>query len=123
MGACATCRCSICHAFSNQWANADAERALLSLAEQLPLDMPQFLNCFNSRKGLERVLKDLYDAQGVVRSTPTFIMISEGQGTVMRRSLPADKFIGLLSGRLKAIEAGREETEKRTAATSDTNPE
>jgi hypothetical protein len=50
-------------------------------------------------------------------------MISEGQGTTMRRSLPADQFISLLSGRLKAIETAQEDTKKRTAATADSNPE
>ncbi|MDH3469131.1 MAG: DsbA family protein [Gammaproteobacteria bacterium] len=69
---------------SDEWANDDAEQMLVALAEQLPLDIPPFLDCFNSRKGLERVLQDLYDAQGVIRSTPTFIILQDGRGATLR---------------------------------------
>jgi protein-disulfide isomerase len=58
-----------------RWATEDAENVLVTLAESLPLDHSRFEACFNGREVLERVLHDLYDAQGVVQSTPTFIVI------------------------------------------------
>lgn len=44
------------HEKSENWTNDNAESALRALARELPLDMPAFLGCFNSREGLERVL-------------------------------------------------------------------
>lgn len=90
---------------SDQWANtefddSDVEKSLIDIARKKGLDMDQFLNCFNSREGLEYVLKDLYDAQGVVQSTPTFIIIQDGKGRLLRRTMPADQFVALLNGRL-----------------------
>jgi protein-disulfide isomerase len=98
---------------SDQWSDADAdvEIELLALAKALQLDNPDFKDCFNSRKGLELVLQDLYDAQGVITSTPTFVIVQEGRGTLMRRALPGDQFVKLLNGRLKTIETAKEHSE------------
>ncbi|MBT8422026.1 MAG: DsbA family protein [Gammaproteobacteria bacterium] len=96
------------HADSERWANEDADNALLGLAEELDLDMEKFRGCFESRQGLERVLKDLYDAQGVISRAPTFVILESGRGTTTG-PLPADQFVKLLSGRLEAIEAASEE--------------
>ena len=96
---------------SDQWANDEAEGALVALAKDLPLDMPRFLDCFNSRKGLERVLQDLYDAQGVIRSTPTFIILQDGRGTALRGAQPGDQFLAMLSKRLEASASENEETQ------------
>ncbi len=104
---------------TDRWATEDAENVLVTLAESLPLDRPQFEVCFNGRKGLERVLHDLYDAQGVVQSTPTFIIIEDGRGSVMRGARPADQFVSLLSKRLEAIAAVEESPETSNAATQD----
>ncbi|MDH3375854.1 MAG: DsbA family protein [Gammaproteobacteria bacterium] len=101
---------------TDQWATEDAENALVALAESVPLDHSRFVTCFNGRKGLERVLHDLYDAQGVVQSTPTFIIIAGGRGSVMKGARPADQFIALLSKRLEAIAAGEESPNKASAA-------
>ncbi len=95
---------------SDQWAKddfekPDVEQSLIELAEKNGLNMESFLECFNSREGLEYVLKDLYDAQGIVQSTPTFIIIQDGKGTMLRRPMPAEQFVGLLTGRLKAEES------------------
>lgn len=89
---------------TDQWTHAEsvADTELVALARTLELDMPAFEDCLNSRRGLELVLQDLYDAQGVITSTPSFVIIQDGRGTLMRRALAPDQFVGLLQGRLKA---------------------
>ena len=48
-----------------------------------------------------RVVNDLFDAQGVVSTTLTFVVLSNGQGSVMRGSQPTDQFVATLQGVLK----------------------
>ncbi|MGH8532851.1 MAG: thioredoxin domain-containing protein, partial [Gammaproteobacteria bacterium] len=59
-----------------QWATAEADKALPGLAAELKLDGARFTECFNGRQALERVVRDLYDAERVAPSTPTFFLIS-----------------------------------------------
>jgi protein-disulfide isomerase len=56
-----------------QWAPGnDPEPALGQLAADLDLDRSQFSACLQSRKALERVLRDLYEGQEIgVRNIPT----------------------------------------------------
>ena len=97
------------HADSEPWANDDAENALLALADSLDLDMQTFRRCFESREGLERVVRDLYDAQGVITRAPTFVIIHEGRGSATG-PLSGESFVKLLTSRLDAIESA--ETDK-----------
>ena len=86
----------------DQWStDDDSDSALLALAKASDLDMDVFAVCFNSRQALERVLSDLYDAQGIVQTTPTFIVIYEGAGRVMRGSRPVDQFVPILQNMLE----------------------
>jgi predicted DsbA family dithiol-disulfide isomerase len=78
--------------------------ALIDLAGDLGLDGGRFSACLNSRRPLERVVNDLLDAQGVAGSTPTFVAIQGGRGSVIRGSRPADQFVTLLQGLLKPAE-------------------
>jgi protein-disulfide isomerase len=84
-----------------QWAQDDPDAVLVTLAEELELDRAQFTTCLTSRKALERVLHDLYDAQGVVRSTPTFILIANGKGSVVRGTRSAEQFAAVLQKTLE----------------------
>jgi protein-disulfide isomerase len=93
-----------------QWSNADDPDAeFLALADQLALDMDPFTACFNSRQALERVLSDIYDAQGVVQTTPTFIAIYGGSGAVFRGARPAEEFVSILQKQLEAANAAGQE--------------
>jgi protein-disulfide isomerase len=92
------------HADSERWAHEDAGQALLVLAESLDLDMDRFARCFDSREGLERVVSDLYDAQGVITRAPTFVIIEGARGS-MTGPLDGESFVKLLEGRLAAMEA------------------
>ena len=97
------------HAEWERWANDDAENALLTLARKSELDMETFRSCFNSRKGLERVLKDLYDAQGLVTRAPTFVILQDGRGSATG-PLPGDQFVSLLARRLESAKNAAEES-------------
>jgi protein-disulfide isomerase len=98
------------HAESERWINDNAENALLALAAELQLDMPEFRSCLDSRNGLERVLKDLYDAQGLITKAPTFVILQDGRGSATG-PLPGDQFVTLLSKRLEAIDEAIDKSE------------
>lgn len=76
----------------------DVENELIALAETLDLDVDIFTACLTSRRALERVLFDIYDAQGVVQQTPTFVILFDGQGSVLRGARDAEQFVDTLQG-------------------------
>lgn len=78
------------------WAEEEIDAALATLAAELELDLDAFVACTASRQALERVLTDLYDAQGVAESTPTFIFLDGKSGAVYRGSRDATDFVGLV---------------------------
>ncbi len=82
----------------DQWGVEDAEPALLSLAGELGLDEGEFAACLASREPVERVVADIYDSMGAISSTPSFIVLKDGQGSVLRGSRPAEDFVTLLEG-------------------------
>ena len=85
-----------------EWSTADnPDAALLALADQLPLEADPFRVCFNSRQALETVLHDMYDAQGVAQTTPTFIFLVNGRGSVLKGAQPADQFVRRVAGMLE----------------------
>lgn len=88
----------------DQWSVGEAEAAFSELAGQLDLDVTAFDRCFNGRQGLERVLADLYDAQGIVDGAPTFVVIYNGAGKVVRGAL-SETFPNTLQGFLEEARA------------------
>jgi protein-disulfide isomerase len=102
------------HAESERWITDAAENALLSLAEELELDMGRFRSCFDSREGLERVVRDLFDAQGLITRAPTFVILQGGRGSVTG-PLPVDQFVRLLNTQLQAAEASAGQAEATAA--------
>jgi protein-disulfide isomerase len=88
----------------DQWAVATPEPVLIELADTLGLDAEQFSACLSSREALERVVADLYDGQGVVSSTPTFVVLSGGRGTLLEGSRLADQFAELLQSVLDSAD-------------------
>jgi len=83
-----------------RWANNRAERELTRIAAALGLRPSAFQNCLAGRRALERVLADLYDAQNVVRTTPSFIVVENGRGSLLQ-PLPAEQFVSYLTQRLE----------------------
>ncbi len=96
-------------ALQDQWADekieADVDAALIPLAEELDLDVELFRTCLGSRQALERVLPDMYDAQGVVNSTPTFIFLDGESGTLSKGSKSVDDFSALVTQFLPSVES------------------
>jgi protein-disulfide isomerase len=83
------------------WAVEDVDAQLLALAEEEGLDMATFSVCYNGRAALERVVGDMYDAQGITETTPTFVVLRDGRGTLVTGSRPADQFERLIRTRLE----------------------
>jgi len=88
------------------WAVDQPDTALVALGGQLQLDVNEFSACLQGRTGMERVLADVYDAEGVATVTPTFVILYGGQGAIMRGTHPADKFAAILQGFLDEVKAG-----------------
>jgi protein-disulfide isomerase len=75
-------------------ATTDAE--LVVLADEAGLDGAEFVACFEGRDALQRVLADTADASGIISSTPSFVVIYDGRGTLLEGSLPPDQFVASL---------------------------
>ena len=95
---------------AEQWSgdeasSENADDGLIKLAADLELNGDQFNACLNGRQALERVVHDLYDAEGVVQTTPTFVILHGGVGHILRGSRAADQFVNLLQGRLEEATA------------------
>jgi protein-disulfide isomerase len=88
-----------------QWAVDDADPKLVRLAEGLRLDTDRFGACLKSREALERVLADLYDAQGVVSETPSFVILFGGQGRITRGARPVEQFVTTLEAMIESAKA------------------
>ena len=100
-------QCTIyCMKKQDNWSKGNTDTELVKLAQQLNLDMPRFEHCFNSKKGLERVLSDIYDAQGLIKKTPTFIFIDNGKASRVQGTKSPEKFTEIIEKRLAKKERG-----------------
>ena len=82
----------------DQWGVDEPDPELVALAGGLDLDVEEFEACLASREPLERVIADIYASMGAVSSTPSFIVLKDGQGSVLRGSQAPDDFVALLEG-------------------------
>ena len=83
-----------------RWANEAAEKELGEIADEIGLDAAAFRACLNGRPAMERVLGDLYDAQNMIQTTPSFVIVKDGRGSLLR-PLPAQQFIRYLKDQLE----------------------
>ncbi len=75
----------------------DIDAELIRISAQLEeINLAKFASCLGSRKALEDVLIDIYDASGAVSTTPTFIVIHDGQGRALRGLRKAENFSSIL---------------------------
>jgi len=88
---------------TEQWAVDDVDAALLKVAAAVrpQLDRRRFERCLAGRAAAERVIRDLYDGQGSSQTTPMFVFLYNGQGTIVRGARSAADFIALLDNFLK----------------------
>jgi len=89
----------------DQWSaeTVDVDAALQKVAAAVkpPLDAKRFARCLDSRAAAERVIADLYDGQGQSQTTPMFVFLYNGQGTVVRGARSAADFTALLDNLLR----------------------
>ncbi len=91
---------------SSDWANSGVDEALVTLAEELELDIDQFNACMEDEATYQKILADLNEGGGFVRGTPTFVVLYGEEGRLIPGALPADQFSAALTQIL--AEAGGE---------------
>ena len=92
-----------------QWSTGDdPDTASEDLAAELELDQAQFSACLQSRKALERVLRDVLDGQAIgVRNVPAFVLFRDEIPFVLVGVRPLESFASLLQQQLKQAKAGQ----------------
>lgn len=90
-----------------QWsAGFDQDKALGRLAADLRLDDTKFAACLASRQPLERVMRDLFDGQGIgVKVMPTFVLFYGGTGHVLTGTRTAEEFASTLGQQLETAKS------------------
>ncbi len=86
------------------WTEEDAEGEIVAIAKDLGLDDDSFDECIKSRQPMERVLLDVFDAEGIITSTPSFVAIYNGQGTLLNGSRPTEEFAQVLDSLIEAAQ-------------------
>ena len=75
------------------WSVEEVDDAILRLAVQVEdLNVADFASCFGARASLQKVLSDIFDGQGLISSTPTFITLINGRGRVQQGFRELDDF-------------------------------
>lgn len=94
---------------SDRWSSPDEpDAALIELASEIGLDAARFRACLTSRKGLEAVLRDIYDGNAVgIRNVPTFIVFYAGTGQVLVGTRTTDEFATTLRNLLDKSKSSR----------------
>jgi protein-disulfide isomerase len=85
-----------------EWAARPPDPELERLGGELGLDRNRFASCLGSREVAERVLNDVYDAEGVTTTAPTFVILAGGKGVVVRGVPTARKLVVLIQDQLRA---------------------
>ncbi|NNC92196.1 MAG: thioredoxin domain-containing protein [Acidimicrobiia bacterium] len=75
------------------WAVAAPDTVLVGLAGELGLDEETFTACVASRAALERVVEDIYDTSAIFGSSPTFVVLFDGQASVIDGAQPYEQFV------------------------------
>ncbi len=83
-------------ASTESWSISDPNPVFSDLAQQLALDMDEFTTCLTSEDAAQRVQEDMDAGLPFVRGTPTFIVLYNGQGSIIPGALPADRFTTIL---------------------------
>jgi protein-disulfide isomerase len=91
----------------DRWSEAkDVDAALAKIAVTVGVEPKRFAACLSNRRGLEHVLRDIYDGQAIgVKNLPTFILLHDGAGHVMTGARSADQFAATLQQQLNEANA------------------
>ena len=79
-----------------EWSVNEPNPIFAGLAGELGLDVDKFTTCLTEPAANERVQEDLAAGTAFVRGTPTFIVLYDGQGSIIPGALPPDRFIEIL---------------------------
>ena len=88
-----------------QWSVTEVDAALAELAAELDLDVETFSDCTASRQAMDRVLPDLFEAQGIVNNTPTFVFLDGKTGAIYHGARDADTFVGLVERFIETLDS------------------
>lgn len=86
-----------------EWSVNDPTPIFTDLAQQLELDVDAFAACLTGEEAAQRVQEDLDAGTPFVRGTPTFIVLYNGQGSIIPGALPAERFISILQEVLDSV--------------------
>ena len=75
------------------WSVDDPDAVLVTLAEQLGLDIDAFGACLIDPATLERVISDFQEGVPFIRATPSFVVVFKGQGSIIQGALPVEQFV------------------------------
>jgi protein-disulfide isomerase len=78
-----------------EWSTPDPVPVLSGLAEELELDMDAFAACLDDPEKMDRVDSDMAEGRQFVQGTPTFIILKDGDGSIVPGALPVDSFVQL----------------------------
>ena len=81
---------------TQSWSIDDPTPVFTELAQQLELDVEQFSTCLKDASVAQRVQDDMAAGAPFVRGTPTFIVLSNGQGSIIPGALPAERFSSII---------------------------
>ena len=76
-----------------EWSVDPPDEALTGLAGDIGLNEAAFASCLGSRAALEGVLDDLYDLTGIFNTTPTFVVLFDGQASVIEGAQTLEQFV------------------------------
>lgn len=86
-----------------EWSVNDPTPIFTDLAQQLALDVDAFTTCLTGEEAAKRVQEDLEAGTPFVRGTPTFIVLYNGQGSIIPGALPAERFTSILQEVLDSV--------------------
>lgn len=88
---------------TNSWSISDPTPIFVDLATQLKLDTEQFATCLAGEEAAKRVQEDLDAGTPFVQGTPTFIVLYNGQGSIIPGALPVERFNSILEEVLASV--------------------
>lgn len=90
-------------ASTESWSISDPTPVFSDLAQQLALNVDEFTTCLAGESAAQRVQEDMDAGLPFVRGTPTFIVLYEGQGSIIPGALPAERFTTILQEVLDGV--------------------
>lgn len=88
---------------TDRWSISEPTPIFEDLATQLNLDAAQFATCLAGEDAATRVQEDLDAGTPFVQGTPTFIVLYNGQGSIIPGALPVERFSSILQEVLDGV--------------------